>query len=105
MMLIDVGNGQAAVAAAKGVVALPDAAFQPLEVRQDVRITPAPVSTLRPAVIIGPLAAIVDVPVDRARPAEGLAARREDAAPAGPLARLLGVKPVQPRLVEQLDEA
>src|SRR5438105_7396643 len=101
MVLVDVGDGQTALAPAERVIPLPDAAFQPLEVRQHVRITPAVVSALRPAVIVEPLAAIVDVPVDRARSAERLAARRENAAPVGPLARLHGVEPVQARLMEQ----
>ena len=104
-MLVDVGDGQPAFAPAEGLVALADAPLQPLEVRQHVRIAPAAVSALRPAVIVEPLAAIVDVAVDRRRSAERLAARRENAPPAGPFARLLGVEPVQARLMEQLDEA
>ena len=105
MMLVDIGNGQSALAPAERVIPLPDAALQPLEIRKHVGVTPAAVAALRPAIIVEPLAAIVDVPVDRARSAERLAARREDSPPAGPLARLLRVEPVQARLMEQLDEA
>ena len=105
VMVVDVGDGDPALAPAEDLVALPDSALQPLEVGQHVRIAPVAVAALRPAVIVGALAAIVDVPVDRRRAAERLATRREDAPSAGPLARLLGVEPVQLRHGEQLDEA
>src|SRR6185436_19297640 len=99
------GDRDPAFAAAKGVVALADAPFQPLEVGQHVRIAPVAVAALRPAVIVAALTAIVDVPVDRRGAAEGLSTRREDAAAAGPFARLLGIEPVELWHVEQLDEA
>src|SRR4051794_41854103 len=94
VMLVDVGDREPALAAAEGIVALPDPALQALEVRQHVRIPPIAVAALLPAIIIEPLPAIVDVSIDRTRSAQGLAARRQDAPPAGPLARLLGVEPV-----------
>src|SRR4051812_50225143 len=63
MMLVDIGDGQSAFASAKRVVALPDAALQPLEIRQHVRVAPAAVTALRPAVVVQALPAVVDVPV------------------------------------------
>src|SRR3954452_22640043 len=44
-------------------------------------------------------------PLSAGRPAARLPGGRENAPPAGPFARLHGVEPVQPRLMEQLDEA
>src|SRR5258707_3060629 len=77
----------------------------PLEIGQHVRIAPAAVAELRPGIKILALAAVVDVTVDRRRPAERLAARRIDAAAAGPRPRLLAVAPVDALHVERLDEA
>ena len=99
------GDGEVAVAAAIGVVALADPPLQPLEIGQHVRIAPAAIAELRPGVEILALAAIVDVAVDRGRAAQRLAARRVDAAAAGPRARLLLVGPVDALHVERLDEA
>ena len=99
------GDGEVAVAPAIGVFALADAALQPLEIGQHVRIAPAAIAELRPGVEILALAAVVDVAVDRRRAAERLAARRVDAAAAGPRPRLLLVGPVDALHVERLDEA
>ena len=66
------GDGQIAVTAAKGVVALADAPFQPLEIGQHVLIAPAAIAELRPGVEILALAAIVDMAVDRGGTAERL---------------------------------
>src|SRR6185312_6004890 len=81
---VDVGDGERALTAAIGRIAIADTAFEPLEVGQDVRIAPAAIAELRPGLEIEPLAAIEDQAVDRARAAERLAARREDAPAAGP---------------------
>src|SRR6185437_7105512 len=99
------GDGEIALAAAKGVVALADAMLQPLEIGQHIRIAPAAVTDLGPGVEILALAAIVDMAVDRRRAAERLAARRIDAATTGPGAYLLLVGPVDAAHVEGLDEA
>ena len=99
------GDGERAVAPAIGVVALADAPLQPLEIGQHVRIAPAAVAELRPGVEILALAAVVDVAVDRGRAAERLAARRVDAAAAGPGPGLLLVGPVDALHVKRLDEA
>src|SRR6202043_921747 len=82
----------------------PSPPLQPLEVRQHVRIAPAAIAELRPGVEILALAAVVDVTVDRGRAAEGLAARRIDAAAAGPRAHLLLVRPVDALHVKGLDK-
>ena len=98
------GDGQIAVAPAIGVLALADAPLQPLEIGQHVRIAPAAIAELRPGVEILALAAVVDVAVDRGRAAERLAARRVDAAAAGPGPRLLLVGPVDALHVKGFDE-
>src|SRR6266700_915392 len=77
----------------------------PLEIRQHVRITPAAIAELRPSVEILPLAAIIDVTVDRGGTAERLAARRVDATAAGVGTGLLLVGPVDALHMEGLDEA
>src|SRR3984957_17958118 len=99
------GDGEIAVAAAIGVVARADALFESFEIRQDVRIAPATVAELRPGVEVLALAAVVDVAVDRGRAAERLAARRVDAATAGPWTWLLLIAPTDAAHVEGLDEA
>ena len=99
------GDSEVALAPAIGVLALADAPLQPLEIGQHIRIAPAAIAELRPGVEILALAAIVDVAVDRGGAAERLAARRVDAAAAGPGTRLLLVGPVDAAHVESLDEA
>src|SRR4029450_9595254 len=88
-----------------GVLALADAPLQPLEIGQHIRIAPTAIAVLRPGVEIQALAAVVDVPVDRGGPAEGLAARRVDAAAPGPGTRLLLVGPIDALHVKGFDEA
>jgi len=44
------GDGEIALAAAIGVLALADAPLQPLEIRQHIRIAPAAIAELRPGV-------------------------------------------------------
>src|SRR5207245_2059024 len=90
---------------AKGVFGLAEAPLQRLGIGCDVRITPAAVAELCRGVEVVALAAIVDVAIDRGGAAEGLAARRVDAAPAGPRTRLLLVGPVDALHVKGLDEA
>src|SRR5437868_288840 len=99
------GDGEAAIAAPIGLGPLADPPLQPLEIGQYVRIAPAAIAELRPGIEILALAAVVDMAVDRGRSAERLAARRVDAAAAGPWARLLAVAPVDALHVERLDEA
>ena len=99
------GDGEIAVAAAKRFVALADAPLQPLEIWQHILIAPAAIAELRPGVEILALAAIIDVTVDRGGATQRLAARRIDAAAAGPGPRLLLVGPVEAPHVERLDEA
>src|SRR6202042_171341 len=82
-----------------------DAMLEPFEIRQYIRITPAAIAELRPGVEILALAAVVDVAVDRRRPAERLAARRVDVAAAGPWTHLLLIGPIHAAHVEGLDEA
>ena len=100
-----VGYDKAALAAAEGVVALADALLGAPEIGQHVGIAPAPVAALGPAIVVEALAAIVDMAVDRARPAERLAARRVDAPAAGPFAGFGGIKPVHRRVRQRLHEA
>src|SRR4029450_6005283 len=66
---------------------------------------PAAVAALGPAVEVEPLAAIVDMAVDRARPAQGLAARGGDGAPAGPFAGFGLVEPVHLGIDQGVHEA
>ena len=75
------------------------------EVGQHVGIAPAAIAALRPAVEIQPLAAIVDMAVDRARAAQRLAARGGDPPAAGPFAGFGGVEPVHARIDQRVHEA
>ena len=102
---LQVGDGQIAVAAAEGRVAVAQAPLHAPEVGQHVGVAPAAVAELRPGVEVHALAAVVDVAVDRAGAAERLAARGEDAPAAGPFAGLHAVEPVHAGVVEGLDEA
>ena len=95
---LEVGDRQVALAAAERVVGLAHAPLGAPEVGQHVGIAPAVVAALGPAVEVQPLAAIVDVAVDRAGAAQRLAARGGDAPAAGPLAGLGRVEPVHPRI-------
>ena len=105
MAPVEVGDGQAAVATAVGRVAVAEAPLHAPEIGEHVGIAPAAVPHLRPGVVVHALAAVVDVAVDGARPAERLAAGRQDAPSASPLAGLHGVEPVHARAVIGLDEA
>ena len=97
------GEERAALAAHLGFLALPALGFA--EIGQAVVPRPAAVAELRPVVIIFGLAADIDQPVDRARPAEHLPARIEDRAP-GRAGIGLGVKPPgKGRMVEELHKA
>jgi len=69
------------------------------------RHSPAAIAALRPTVEVQPLAAIVDVAVDRARAAQRLAARRRDSPAAAPFAGLGGVEPVHARIDQRVHEA
>ncbi len=102
---VDVGDGEGAVAAAVGVVAVADAPLQALEVGQHVGIAPAAVAELSPGIEVARLAAIIDVTVDGAGAAQRLAARGVDAPAGGIGAGLLRIAPVDAGIVEGLDEA
>src|SRR5581483_5424339 len=105
MAPVDVGDGEIAVAAAIGGIAVADAPLHAPEVGQHVGIAPAAVAHLRPGVEVHVLAAVVDVAVDGAGPAQRLAARGGDAPAAGPGPGLHAVEPVHARVVVGLDEA
>ena len=105
MAPVDVCHGEVAVAAAEGRIAVADASLHAAEIGEHVGVAPAAVAELRPGVEVHGLAAVVDVAVDRARPAQRLAARGEDAPPARPGARLHAVEPVHARIAVGLDEA
>ena len=105
MTPVEILDHELAVAAPVPVVARPDAAFAAPEVGQHVRIAPPAVAELRPGVEVHALAAVVDVAVDRARPAERLAPRLPDPAPRGALARLGLVEPVDRRVGQRLHES
>ena len=106
---IEVGDRQLALVAAKGLVHgvghVGDALFGAAEVGKHVGITPAAVAALCPAIEVEPLAAIVDVTVDRTRTAQRLAARRRDAPATGPFAGLGAVEPVHARIDQRVHEA
>src|SRR5499426_4694739 len=71
--------------------------LRPLEQGQDGVEVPAGVAGLRPAVVVGPVAAGPDHAVDAARPAEHLAERQGDGAASDVRARLVMVGPVVAR--------
>src|SRR4051812_3487120 len=74
------------------------------EIRQHVVIGPAAIAELRPGVEVARLATDVEMTVDRARPAEHLAARKLDGA-AVYAGSGLGLKaPAEARVVEGLEE-
>ena len=95
------------VPGAAGAVQLRRAAVEVLraaEQRQDVVPAPAVVAEVRPVVVVEPVAADVDHPVDRARPAEDATTRvREPAAGDGGVRDRL-VRPVD-GAAAQLDDA
>ncbi len=74
----------------------------PPEVGQHVLETPAGIAELAPVVVVGGLAADIEKPVDRARSAQHLAARLDDAPVVELGLRLRGVEPVDFGVVEQL---
>src|SRR5581483_5847586 len=102
---LDVGDGEIAIAAAEGRVTGSDTPLHATEIGKYVGIAPAAISLLRPRVEVHALAAVVDMAVDGARPAERLAARGENAPAAGPCSGLHTVEPVHARVVVCLDEA
>jgi hypothetical protein len=101
---VDIGDRQATIAAAEGLVAVADTALQLLEVREDIGVAPAAVAILRPRIVVAALSAIVDVAVDRTGAAERLAARGVNAPASGPVAGLHVVEPIHALIVESLDE-
>ena len=103
---VDVGDRPLAVATAIGaVVATADAALAAFEIGQDIGIGPAAIAHLAPGVEIRPLAAIIDMAVDRAGAAQRLAARRIDRAPRRARARFGFEVPVHLRMDQRLHEA
>ena len=83
----------------------PCVALHALEDRQHVLVAPAAVAELGPVVVVLRLAADIDHAVDRARPAQHLAARNFYAPPARALVRLRRVAPVDGRIVDHLGDA
>ena len=98
-----VGDRQAAFPATEGLRRA-DPPFAAPEIGQDVHIAPAAVAALGPVIEILPLAAIVDMAVDRGGPAQGAAAGGGDGAAAGELAGLGLVQPVQVGIEQGVDE-
>src|SRR6185312_13179923 len=92
--------GAAAILIRAAVIAL-----HALEDRQHVLIAPAAIAELRPVVIVLRLTADIDHAVDRARPAQHLAARHVDLAAAGALVRFGAVAPVDGGIVDHLGDA
>ncbi len=70
------------------------------EIGQNVIIGPAAIAELRPDFEVARLAADIEAAVDRARPAEHLAAREEDRAAVDAGTRLRAVAPVEARVAE-----
>ena len=92
-------------AAAAVVVGARDARLHALEVGQAVRVAPALEPGLgRPLLVVERVAALEDHPVDRARPAEHLAAGMGDAAPVHERLRLGCVAPVVVRVPDRKRE-
>jgi hypothetical protein len=71
MLPIEVRHRNIAVAASIQAVAFADPPLEPLEIGQEIGVTPACVAALRPVVEIVGLTAVDDHAVDRARPADG----------------------------------
>ena len=80
------------------------AVFRAPEIGQDVVVGPAAIAELGPDVEVARLAADIEMAVDRARPAEHLAARKEDRAAVDAGARLGAVAPVEARILKGLQE-
>ena len=91
---------RAAAAAILGIAALL-VGFRILEMRQDFVVRPAAAAALRPTVIVGRIAAHIKHAVDRARPAEHLAAGQRDAAAGRAFHRLGLIVPVDARVLQQ----
>ena len=75
------------------------------EQRHHLVVAPAAATELRPAVIVGRVAANIEHAVDRARTAQHLAARRMDGPAIGAFLRLGGVHPVVAGIVKQVSDA
>ena len=101
--LMDVGDVLRAPRAVEVVGAARTILSAP-EVRQHVVVRPAAVAHLRPGVEVPGLAADVEVTVDRARPAQHLAAREEDRPVVDARPRVGRVAPVEARILEGLQE-
>src|SRR6516165_4438006 len=76
-----------------------------LEIGQYSFVRPAAVAELGPGVVVERIAAHIDHAVDRARSAEGLAARDRDRAAVEVRLRLGDEPPIVARVVEQLHKA
>ena len=100
---LDVGDRHRPAGAAPLVGAV-DAVLHPLEVRQHVLVAPALRAEPLPVVVVARRAAQEHQAVDRARPAQHLAARPDDAAAVQPRLRLGLVAPVDFRVGHELAE-
>ncbi len=96
---------RAAVAAHRGIAAAVAARLRALEIRQHVIPRPAAAAELPPHVVVGGLSPHIQMPVDRARPAQHFAARKRDPAPIDMRAGRGLVAPVQVGIVDRLVEA
>ncbi len=78
-----VGHVQRPAGAVIGRVAQRLVVLRPAEIRQHLGVRPARAAERSPFVVVARMAADIDHAVDRARPAQHLAARDDDLAPAG----------------------
>src|SRR5579859_4038254 len=99
------GNWQVAVATMDPIIPNPNPAFGALVVGQHIDIAPAAIAALRPAIQIGPLAAVVDHAVDRTGPTQRATLGRRDRTTAAALGWLCLELPSVVRVEQDLDEA
>ena len=102
---INVGDGKWTPGAMEAIVACPDFVLALLEIGQHVFVAPALVPHLSPAVKIETLATVVNVPVDRTRAAEGLAARVSDGASIQAGTAFSFVHPVERGILQRVENA
>src|SRR6516165_291206 len=89
------------LATAKAIIAPAGIAFHALEEGQDLSVTPATVTHLRPGIEVLRLAADKHHSVNRAGTAEQFAARHGEPAAVGARLRLRGIEPVGSRVGDQ----
>jgi hypothetical protein len=104
VLLVHVGDVELAALAA-AVVAAALEMLGLLEVRQHRLVGPPAIAELRPGIVVERLSADIQHAVDRARAAQGLAARDRDRAALDVVLRLGGEVPVVDLVVQELGEA